>query len=219
MRSLGPSENRPGKNCSARSDAARRLGLDAPPAINPLAVRAVQVIGSKQQFIEFARPSEDEGVRGLVQRWDRLSPSDRRAVSICDLCAAASVHFSKLLGEVTAQAFDSGMNVSGLLAAVIQPQVVKAMVKSALRLGPPGVKDRQKLLAHSGFLPMPKGATVFRIQQQINSAHELKGGETTPLPSFSADRVAFNSDQRAALLTEVNAESPADAPPARKSRR
>jgi hypothetical protein len=143
------------------------LGLHALPVINALAVRAVQALGSKRQLIEYARLSDDDGVLGLVQRWDRLSPSDRRALSISDLCAAASVRFSKLLGEVTAQAFDLNTDVSGLIAAVTQPQVVKATVQSALRLGPEGVRDRQMLLAHSNFLPVPKSATNFCHQAAV----------------------------------------------------
>jgi hypothetical protein len=203
MRSRGPSEGRPGKNCSARCDAARRLGLVSLPAINPIAIRAIQALGSKQHFIEYARLSHDEKIQALVARWDRLSPSDRRALSISDLCAATGLRFSKLLGAVTAQAFDQNTDVSSLIAAVNQPRVVKAAVRSALCLGPAGVRDRHMLLSHSNFLPVPKSATtIFGVQQQISATHALKGGEATSLPSFSADIIAFNAAQRGLRLSK-----------------
>jgi hypothetical protein len=160
------------------------------------------VAGSKRKFLEYARTSEHPGVRALIQKWDGLSRSDRRALTITDLCAASEMKFSTLLAEVTGQAFEHNSDVSKLLAAVSQPRVVKATIDSAIRyLGPDGVKDRQMLHSHSNFLPVPKSAsTIFRFQQQINNARESDGDEPTSLPSFSNDIIAFNAAQRGKLL-------------------
>jgi hypothetical protein len=167
------------------------------------------VVGSKERFLEYARLSHDREIATLVERWDGLSSSDRRALSIPDLCTATGVPFSKLLGEVTAQAFEHNSDVSRLIAAVNQPRVVGAAVRSAIRVGTAGVRDRQMLLAHSGFLPVPKSAsTIFHLQQQINNTREADGEETTALPSFSADIIAINAAQRGKLFpTAVDAES------------
>jgi hypothetical protein len=186
------------------------LGLDRLPPINPLAVKAIQVVGSKRRFIEYARLSDDKDVRTLVKTWDGVSPSDRQVLSISDLCAATGLRFSKLLGEVTAQAFEHNSDVSRLIAAVNQPRVVQASIRSATRLGPDGVKDRQMLLAHSGFLPVPKSAsTIFHLQQQINNA----GEELTRLPSFSEDVILFSAADRLKLLPKaVDEESQGEQP-------
>jgi hypothetical protein len=193
-------KRRPGKNCSPREDAVRRLGLEIVPETNPLAVRAVRAVGSKSVFIDYARLSNDEQVQWLVGKWDGLSPSDREALCISDLCAATGLRFSTLLGEVTARAFDHNSDVSRLIAAVNQPRVVEATVRSAIRIGPDGTKDRQMLLAHSNFLPVPKSAsTIFHMQQQINNA----GEELTRLPSFSEDVIMLTAADRGKLSPTI----------------
>jgi hypothetical protein len=153
-------------------------------------------------FIEYARLSDDDGVQAMVEKWDACSPSDRRALSISDVCAAVGLPFSKLLGEVTAAAFEHNTDVSKLVAAVNQPRVVKATVESAVTLlGREGMKDRQMLHLHSNFLPVPRGATtVFRLQQQINNTCEAAGEEPTSLPSFEEDVVLISAAQRGKLF-------------------
>ena len=110
--------------------------------------------------------------------------------SVCQL------PFAILLGKVTTAAFEHGYDVSGLLAAVSHPVVVKATVKSAQIVGPEGAADRKMLLPHSNFLPVRKGAAaVFRLQQQINT-QEGSNREPTSLPLFESDVIAFNAAQR-----------------------
>lgn len=192
---------KPGKQCSARQDALRRLGFKQAPEINPLAVYAVQVAGSKQKFLAYARTSDHLGVQSLIEKYDSLSPSDRRALSITDLCIVCDLNFGVLLGEVSREAFNHNADVSRLLAAVWQPRVVKATIDSAIKYaGPDGVRDRQMLHTHSNFVPVPKSAsTVFKFQQQINNS---TGGDDEPsgLPSFSSDIITLNAAQRATLL-------------------
>jgi hypothetical protein len=193
-----PAWKRPGKHCSPRLDAARRLGLDSVAAIDPITAKVIRAVGSKARFIEYARLSDEEEVRVLVEKWDTRSPSDRQALTIVDLCAACNILFETLLGAVTAAAFTHNYDASRLLAAVNQPKLVSATIQSALVVGPEGVADRKILLTHSRFLPVPKGATtVFRLQQQINNTQQAQeGDQPTSLPSFESDIVAFNAAQR-----------------------
>jgi hypothetical protein len=184
---------------SPRRDALRRLGLNAVPEINRLAVHAVCVAGGKKRFLDLARTSDHAGVQALIEKYDSLSKSDRSALSITDLCAACGVSFPVLLGQIAAQAFAHNADVSKLLAAVCQPRIVKATIESAIKNLPDGAKDRQMLLAHSNFLPVPKSATtIFRFQQQINNTRE--DYEPTAMPPFSADIIALNAAQRGNLV-------------------
>jgi hypothetical protein len=187
-----------GKRRSPRHDALRRLGLSTIPEINRLAQHAVCVAGGKKRFLDYARTSQHTGLQALIEKYDSLSKSDRAALTITDLCAACNIKFGTVLGEVTNQAFEHNADVSKLMAAVWQPRVVKATIDSALKyLGPDGVKDRQMLLAHSNFLPVPKSAsTIFHLQQQINNAREADRREPTVLPSFSSDIIAINAQRR-----------------------
>jgi hypothetical protein len=50
--------------------------------------------------MELARLSSDEGVRRVVSLWDGLSTSDRRYVSLDDLCEAGGVRDDLLFGMV-----------------------------------------------------------------------------------------------------------------------
>jgi hypothetical protein len=200
--------------CSRRLDAARRLGLDSLARIDPLATHVVRAAGSKAQFSEYARLSDQEDVRGLVGKWDTRSPSDRQALTIADLCAACNLLFPTLLGKVTAAAYEHNYDVSGLLAAVNQPEMVSVTVKSALVVGPEGMADRKMLLTHSNFLPVRKGTTaIFDLRQQVNNAHEDRDGEPTSLPRFESDIIAFSSAQWGKTLpTAVNPESRGEQP-------
>jgi hypothetical protein len=180
--------------------------------VNPLAVSAVRAAGSKHKFLEYARGSDHTGVQSLIEKFDQLSRSDRRALTLTDLCVACDLKFYTLLGEVASQAYKYNADVSSLLAAVWQPKVVAATIKSATTfLGPDGVKDRQMLHTHANFLPVPKSSsTIFRFQQQINNTHEAGDGEASALPTFSSDIIAFNAAQRGKLLPAAVAEAEED---------
>src|SRR5215204_3639572 len=99
----------------------RRLGLPKPQRpehsqsfLSPLAYVS-RCLGGKDEFMRLARLSTDERVRGLVSRWDSLSRSDRRYISLEDLCEASGVEAADLYGAVVAASYARGLDFSPLL--------------------------------------------------------------------------------------------------------
>lgn len=190
------------KKVSPRLGALKRLGLDPkdPPKIDLLSTKAVQSVGSREEFLDYARTSDDGRIVTMIERYDKLSDSDRDALTIPDLCAFAEITFAELLGEVVRVAFSHNTDLSNLIAAVNQPKVVQATVDAALK--PDGVDDRKVLHQHSGFVPIPKGSsTIVKFQQLINNSREVEPGDSpNSLPPFENDVVSFNTAQRGKLL-------------------
>lgn len=79
---------------------------------------------------------------------------------------------TELLNQVAVMTAELCSNLAAINAALALPEIVDAAIDSALE--PDGQKDRQMLLQHSGFLPVPGGAT--------SNAHQL--GSTVCDPSY-----------------------------------
>ena len=190
------------KNLAPRLAALKRLGLDPkdPPKVDVLSTKAILSVGSRDEFLDYARTSDDGRVVDLIEKFDALSEYDQGVITVPDLCAAAGITFAELLGEVVRVAFSHNTDLSNLIAAVNQPKVVQATVDAALKAD--GADDRKILHQHSGFVPIPKGSsTIVRFQQLINNAREVEPGDSpNTLPPFENDTILFNTAQRGKLL-------------------
>ncbi len=175
----------PSSNTSAGT--ARRVGLSRPalcklPFQGTLAYAASRIPGGKYTFLEYARMCEENRIKALVHRWDNLSDSDRRRVSLEELCEACGVQPCELVGAVAAAAFKFNADVSTLIAAIAHPKVVEASIDRALEAE--GIDDRRMLFAHAGFIPSPRGPTV----NVLNMARAGVRGRLDPnLPTFEED--------------------------------
>jgi hypothetical protein len=141
------------RNCSV--GVARRLGLSRPlsrrqPCMSQLAYVA-KMTGGKHNFIEMARLSNDERVRGLVRRWNSTSPSDQKYISLDSLCEACGIEPAELFGAVVAGCYESGLDTSPLvLASFNYLRVVEAIIRCGLRAE--GDDKRERLLRRVGLL-------------------------------------------------------------------
>jgi hypothetical protein len=136
------------RNCSI--GAARRLGLDRPlgpkrPFTSPLGLAARRV-GGKSKFIDLCRLSSDGRVQALVRRWDNLSSSDRRYISMDDLAEASGLQPEELFGAVVSAAFAAGLDVEPLLTACFgYLQLIARITQEGLK--PRGAGARLRVLA------------------------------------------------------------------------
>lgn len=178
--------------------------------MNPLATRLVRAAGGVSKFLAYARSSTNEKVVSLCGVYDSLSPSDRKALMLDDLCEKSDISFKELLSEVTAEAFEHNANLSTLIAAVSHPKIVEKTVHFAEKAD--GFKDREMLHKHAKFLPIPKGSTTnIGFSALMSSGAGLPGAHTSQiegelpddamgdLPSFENDMINVHRAVRGEL--------------------
>src|ERR671913_1250590 len=110
---------RDGRNTS--EGVWKRLGLPRPTpkhrqGFSPLGYVA-RCVGGKEAFMNLARLSSEPLVKGIVSRRDSLSQSDRRYVSLEDLCEACGIEPATLFGAVVSAGYTEGYDISPLLCA------------------------------------------------------------------------------------------------------
>lgn len=136
------------RNSSA--GAWKRLGLSKPrtlnnPFLSPLSL-AARKTGGKAEFMKLARLSTDDDIVALVGRWNRLSNSDQRYVSLDALCEACGIAPEQFFGAVVAAAHANGLDVSGLFVVIFDYlKILEKCIAGALKQA--GSKNREKLIA------------------------------------------------------------------------
>ena len=124
-------------------------------------------------MIALARLSEDQKVKSVALQWNSLSRKDRRNAPIDQLCRAVGVDDSKFLGAVTSTAFELGIDVSRVFAAITNLDAMPTRMGRAL-----GFKDRERILRSVGLAARRNEATTVG---QL--------GELEDLPSFETDTI------------------------------
>jgi hypothetical protein len=173
-----------GKRRANTSEGAARRGRNhqrqAPEAefCGHFGVCCIQASRGQEDLLEFVRlaSNRDDSLVELVARRDEMSASDRRYNSLDDLVEAVGLRPGDVLASAAKAAYDYNSDVSKVLAAVIQPLVVEATIKSAL--SPGGVADRRMLHQHSGFVPDIAGPSIHAKGQGAAEP------EACRLPSF-----------------------------------
>jgi hypothetical protein len=139
------SRKRDGRNTS--EGVWRRLGLQRPSkhtqsCLTPLSYVA-RCVGGKAEFMRLARLSSDPLIRGLVSRWDSLSRSDKRYVSLEDLCEAFGLDAAELFGAVVAACHANGFDTARLVwLCDAHLSVVEAIIKGGLKADGNGKRER-----------------------------------------------------------------------------
>lgn len=138
------------RNCSA--GVARRLQANKPLAPKPpfmsLLTYAAYRIGGKEIFMQLAQLSEDEEVLKIVDRWNRLSKSDRRYVSLDNLLEGTGIRDIEFLAEVSTSAYFNGYYEIGKRLFFIHKEhmgVFRRIISRAERED--GYREREKLFS------------------------------------------------------------------------
>jgi hypothetical protein len=178
----------------ARSEALRRLG------VKPEQMRGVPEIQGQFRnhkegiagVIEAMRAFDEEDAQDFVEKYDSLSPSDRKRITISEVCVAAGLRPIDLLGTATKAVFQYSQTASSLISSSNHPAVTEKTVKMALTDG--GHRDREFIHTAQGYLPLPKGATIIgRLTQVANFGDSDKPVEPAESPD-SADLVPMDDD-------------------------
>ena len=99
----------------------------------------------------------------FIQKYDSLSLSDRKMLTIEEVAVAAAIPTPQLLAVAVLALVSYGNSVGEIIASTTHPLVVKKTVQMALHDA--GTKDREMLHLNRGFVPAPRGATmVSKIQ-------------------------------------------------------
>ncbi len=176
----------------------RSLGRrNSPPRLpfkGTLASASLRIKGGKAVMVGYASMVEDDKrFQVLVEQFSRLSRDEQAHTRLEDLCAAAEITPGEFLGKVTQVAFEQNTDLSNLIAAVHQPDIVAYTIKQAKR--PKGHQDRRMLFQHAGFLPTPKGAEIH-ILNALSARASAKGDEKGGLPTFEEEVIELSAVTR-----------------------
>jgi hypothetical protein len=154
-----------------------------------LSFYANRITGGVGFMMHMARLSEDPKIRGLADRWDLLTESEKKVVPVEQLCYEGDVKQDVFFADFTKTAFRANMDLSKLIAAISHPDVVQASVDAAKT--PDGKADRAMLFRHSGFLPEKTGGNIFVNAQARAESKAAAISESSGLPSFEESMTEF----------------------------
>jgi hypothetical protein len=109
-------------------------------------------IGGKDRFMENCRLIPQADVNTMLVRWDHMSTIERNGTNLTQFCLDAGVVPVKLVGLMASTLYAYNMNVSKILMAHHQPEIVKAGIFSSTIAGKEGVKDREMQFKMGGLL-------------------------------------------------------------------
>lgn len=172
------------------------------PGVQSLSLATRHLNGGRDHFIELvqlAALEDDPDAIKFLSVLATLSPYERKMCNFDEVCVAAGVRPSKLVGAVTSCAMEHGADVGNLVYAASHPKVVAAGIAAALK--PEGQRDREMLFQHAGFIPIPKSTTV-NVNASASAAAQAAAaaqGSATGLPSFGDDIRAVGAAGKTAV--------------------
>lgn len=167
------------------------------PGVQSLSIATRFLNGGRDHFIELVQMAGLEGHEDAVKFLSVLAallPGERLRANYDEVCAAAGVRPSRLVGAVTAIAMEYGADVGNLVYAASHPKVVAAGVAAALK--PEGTKDREMLFQHQGFIPVPRSAQITVNASANAQAQAAAASQSTGVPSFADDIRAVGDASR-----------------------
>jgi hypothetical protein len=169
---------------------AAKLGLPKVDYDRSLSMAVRLMDGGRDAFMRYvhlAAETGDDDAKKFLAIWDTMRQWDREKQSLDAMCVKGGIDRGTFLGTLTKTAFNYGCDVGNLVAAAAHPAIMERTVTSAKRLDSSiGQRDRMALLAHAGFLPTPKGATI-NIVANANAVAASNAANSPSVPSFLDD--------------------------------
>ncbi len=215
----------PGDDASGSVTAARRTlrqiaeSLQLPIVTYPktltMALRFMD--GGRARFLELcqlAAFAHDPAAITFLTVFSELTPAQQLRISIDEVCVSGGVNAIDLLKALVGAAYEAGVETANMVAAVAHPEVVAASVRSAKRINSEiGWRDRELLLKHHGFVPIPKGTTVnIGVTANAQAASVAAATSEPSVPSFLADVSAMTAPRRHVQQTIIDALPVGDRP-------
>lgn len=203
---------RPGERALAYRAAGwevnRPTGKDIKPlptttARKTLEYAASKINGGKFQFIEYCRmaSSDSPEIIPFLEFWDSQSKYVQGKWPLDQFAFHANVPWPKIIGAAVAAAAAYNADVSDMVAMASMPDIVHASVKSARsERGENSIKDRELLMKHANFLPVPKGS-VINVNNTAQAAANATAGagikdfSDTIMETANVVRDAWSPDQ------------------------
>jgi hypothetical protein len=167
---------------------AKQLGLPTLPGEGSLTLAIRYLEGGRATFLQYvtlAATDEDEDAKTFLHVYLDLTKYEQKVVSLDDVCAAAGVSPVKLVKAIVGTAFEHGVDLANLIGAISHPKTVARTVKFAQQKD--GIRDRELLLQHHGFVPTPKGATINIGVTSTSTSQATALSQATSVPSFAED--------------------------------
>lgn len=127
----------------------------------------------------------------FLEFWDSQSDYVKNRWTLDQFAHHSNVPADKIFSVAAKAAFRYNADVSDMIAMASMPQIVETSVKSAKKqTGKNSFRDRELLMKHSGFVPVPQGSVinVNNSNQAIAAASSSAG-----VPDFS-DTISETAD-------------------------
>jgi hypothetical protein len=155
------------------SHEGETFDAEGEPVITPI-LKAAE--GGIPRLLEALRAHDDDDARSFIERYDSLTATDRKHLSLEEIAVASGIGSLRLAEISLSASILHGQLTSKLILASAMPSIVQTSVKWAKTKR--GLADREMMLKAGGVLPVPKGA---QIAIQNNVAGETKETESEPM--------------------------------------
>jgi hypothetical protein len=133
--------------------------------------------------IEYLRASESKSAKKFLEVYDDATQSERDALTFEEFAAAAKVKSNILLGDIVAASATLSDATAKITALLAQQEIVASTVARAKTDA--GIKEKEIILKHTGFIPSPKGGPQVNVQLNNNVNNQAK--EDSYLPPMDVD--------------------------------
>lgn len=136
---------------------------------------------------------KDSTLKLMVEKWGSISALERSKYTIDELAHLCGVDAGKVISAASGAAYEMGFGAASLIAMNNFPRVIEKSLESAEILGKEGARDRELLMRHGRFVPVPEGQTI-----NIQNIASAKGGGT--LESFEESMKRFGTPAKEEVI-------------------
>lgn len=129
---------------------------------------------------------KDASLAPMIEKWGSLSAVERAKFTIDELAHSCGLEAGKIISAASGAAYEMGFGAASLIAMNNLPWVVEKSLESAGVPGKEGARDRELLMKHGRFVPVPEGQTI-----NIQNIATAKGG--SGLESFEESMKRFGT--------------------------
>ena len=122
--------------------------------------------GGLTAVLEAMRGSGDDDLHTFLAKYDETGERDRESLTWEEIATSAGVATKALMGGIMIAMREQQQNVSSIMAMTSHPEIMEKRIEFAKKEG--GVRDRDAVDTHLGFLPTKNGAVINNRIQVAN---------------------------------------------------
>lgn len=147
--------------------------------------QVIEGVGSMEMVIKILAGDNSENAKDFISTYNKLSDDDRSRLSLEEIFTAAGLSPREFIAVLSGAALERRENISRLLTAVSQPKVIASTIKAAIESLPimdaqgevvgytnGDMKAQEMFHKATGWLPTPKGAQTFIVQNNSSPKDE-----------------------------------------------